>query len=473
MNTSYLLRQQRKSGLCCSAGRSAAMLLQSRLSLSNGTSRGGRDRLRKVVNSASRRSRFLYGILLVVAFVFICIAENAFIQYLEPVSSSTGTSCNRKLRSSEVKAALAELDQEKSPDMESPDTDSEADATSEKKNLDENSKPDDVPDKPAEEKIPDEKPKLEPPNKKVESPPKEVQSQNVEKTASEAKTPDEKAEPKAPDQTSPEKVESNVAVSSPPWESFGCGKSHPILSCQKSRVRSLLDQFRVPNENDFKRLVALRQRHAKCAIVDAVDKVAAKIHGAEIDAADVVVRVNEAMSTGDGRVRGKRVADVVIANSRVSRCPTLSRDSSVLVLRVGEPTDVDKVFVMDCHNRYRTKTFYVSSEVKKAASTVSLQYQSKLHLKAESDVPTTGLIAVAWALPLCDEVHFYGFGFDGPDGKFTYFSEDVNSDKLKPFQLVDYDVEHAVLKEMAKGKFVDEIKDLPSSKTYGKVIVHE
>ncbi|XP_065834254.1 CMP-N-acetylneuraminate-beta-galactosamide-alpha-2,3-sialyltransferase 1-like [Oscarella lobularis] len=232
---------------------------------------------------------------------------------------------------------------------------------------------------------------------------------------------------------------------------FGCHSKHPLLMCRnhikgesndvvEAGIRHWRRQF--ANDTDFVRHSQLHRRHDTCALVGSSYNLMKHEFGDEIDAHDLVVRLNDPPVKGFENHVGRRPADISIYNLAVAKarnCAKPPRNESLMVhcsFTFTNP-DVSSVklqadarCVSETWKKYGLKTLTLSKYVLFTAErALTYMYQRAGKKKSSKTMKAScGMRSIIFLLPLCRNLHLYGFGGTEDDEPYKYYVKILTRD---------------------------------------------
>ena len=266
---------------------------------------------------------------------------------------------------------------------------------------------------------------------------------------------------------------------------FLCTGTRPLLLCTDRVVAHGLDrvkwwQYRLANDSDYASF--LGRRHDTCALVGSSYSLKKKKYGAEIDAHDVVVRINDPPVKGYESHVGRRPADISIFNMELSRlrkkCARPSHSRSLLVqcsFAWNQPKDRKKLSsnaqcVDVTWKKFGVKTFIMSKYMFSIADR-ALEYERvRKSTKSVQLKPSCGLRSIIFLLHLCRNLHVYGFGGTKANEPYKCYSKESTSHSYWT-ALHDFAGERRFIDAFASGKLNRTELGL-SWNGIGKLIVH-
>ena len=238
-------------------------------------------------------------------------------------------------------------------------------------------------------------------------------------------------------------------------------------------------QHRLANDSDYTSF--LGRRHDTCALLGSSYSLMKRKYGVDIDAHDVVVRINDPPVRGYETHVGRRPADISFFNMALpkKRCVRPPHNRSVLVqcsFAGDHPTATKKsTSNAECAkvawDRFGVKTFVMSEYVFLIARR-ALEYE-RVHKSTKSVLlkPSCGFRSVIFMLHLCRNLHLYGFGGTTANEPYKYYSN-VSTSFSYETALHDFAGEKRFIDAFASGKLDRTEFDL-SWDGIGKLIVHE
>mmetsp|Transcript_63218 Transcript_63218/g.150769 ORF Transcript_63218/g.150769 Transcript_63218/m.150769 type:complete len:740 (-) Transcript_63218:59-2278(-) len=167
-------------------------------------------------------------------------------------------------------------------------------------------------------------------------------------------------------------------------------------------------------------------RHT-CAVVSSSGVLQAHEHGADIDSADIVIRFNDAPTSGFesnvGRKDVMRLMNNLFASELLAnRSSTLEEDVTYVVFPISEQEIADTAKVQHLHPN--VEIYSADMGLQRAVTTAlrSLYPASWFQLgQSGSDwVATTGAAGMIIALSICSEVHAYGMASSALEHEYPY-----------------------------------------------------
>ena len=280
---------------------------------------------------------------------------------------------------------------------------------------------------------------------------------------------------------------------------LGCQSKQPLLLCRNHIAAKSDDvvearvphwRYRLANETDFVRQPQLRRRHDKCALVGSSYNLMKHEFGDEIDAHDLVIRLNDPPVNGFEKHVGHRPADISIYNFLVARkqgCAKPPRNGSLMVhcsfypykkARNVNPDwlanmQADIQCVSDTWKKYGLKTFTMSKYVLSTAQRALTYMNEQAGKKTSATVKAScGMRSITFLLPLCRNLHLYGFGGTHNDEPYKYYLKVSTRDFYKRAPH-DFLQETRFIDALASGRLnQSEFFGQSSQEIIGRLIVH-
>eukprot|EP00873_Tetraselmis_striata_P013619 jgi/Tetstr1/433883/TSEL_023063.t1 len=216
-----------------------------------------------------------------------------------------------------------------------------------------------------------------------------------------------------------------------------------------------------------------RQRSWRtCALVGNSGSLLAARHGAAIDAADVVLRFNEAPTLGLEAHVGNRTTHRMLnhvwargyADSKAVRPGfrlrqgyhplepnvTLLVNACVPARYCSLPRDFAQLHARMAAVRPDVQVAYTSKRVVGAANRLLSIYGSCVYAGARqrAPAPTTGLAAMVLLLKLCQSVTLYGMGERQPGAAYHYYDQGHGTTIRQGFRAHDFQLERSLLRDL-------------------------
>ncbi|KAG5282954.1 hypothetical protein AALO_G00036600 [Alosa alosa] len=163
-----------------------------------------------------------------------------------------------------------------------------------------------------------------------------------------------------------------------------------------------------------------------CSVVGNSGNLKKSHYGRLIDASDFVIRINKGPTKGfEQDVGSKTTHRIIYPESAVD-----VDNSTHLVLVAFKPLDLEWLLNVFTTHRVRHTYTHVKSTIKANTSMVMvfnpsfMQYVHEAWLKKQGPQPSTGFLAVVFALHICDQVRVFGFGAD-KDGTWDHYFERI------------------------------------------------
>ena len=145
---------------------------------------------------------------------------------------------------------------------------------------------------------------------------------------------------------------------------LSCYGGHSILTCSNN-ARNYDDLYnnaaQFATDNDFVNEPLLRRVHDTCAVVGSSGNLLNYEFGAEIDAHDIVFRINLPPMKGYEKYVGSRKGDVLVLNYLKSHWPCHNPKHFILTCHRHPAAYAD--FVRTCRTRYGRKTYGMAPRV--------------------------------------------------------------------------------------------------------------
>ncbi|XP_065833856.1 type 2 lactosamine alpha-2,3-sialyltransferase-like [Oscarella lobularis] len=266
-----------------------------------------------------------------------------------------------------------------------------------------------------------------------------------------------------------------------------CTGARPLLRCPAADRRRMLDrvklwQYRLANDADYASF--LGRRHDTCALVGSSYSLMKKTYGVEIDAHDVVVRINDPPVVGYETHVGRRPADISIFNTALAghrKCPIPPHNRSLLVqcsFTWNQPNHNERAKTTSntqcidvIWKKFGVKTFVMSRYVFSIAER-ALEYERvRKSTKSVRLKPSCGLKSIIFLLHLCRNLHVYGFGGTTANEPYKYYSNESTSNSYQT-ALHDFAGEKRFIDAFANGK-LDRTEFGLSWNGIGKLLVHQ
>lgn len=177
----------------------------------------------------------------------------------------------------------------------------------------------------------------------------------------------------------------------------------------------------------------------KCAVVGNGSSLSGSSHGSLIDSFPIVIRMTRAPIQGFERDVGTRTTHHILYSKLISD-PHWDRHAQVIHYTV-KPYEVCKLSEI-----FHTGDFSKTARQIKVIHPEFIEYVNKQWLRGQSIQPSTGMMAIALALHLCDEVDAFGFGTNR-SGHWQHY---YNSEVLKHSRFHSIHGEDIATKELAK-----------------------
>eukprot|EP00118_Oscarella_pearsei_P020126 m.216870 g.216870 ORF g.216870 m.216870 type:complete len:368 (+) comp39878_c0_seq9:22-1125(+) len=219
------------------------------------------------------------------------------------------------------------------------------------------------------------------------------------------------------------------------WEIGGCDKPSSLVLCREHKTfldaaqsRNRIDAELIAtacfaDKNDFvSPRSLLGRRHDRCAVVGSSGNILRYDYGAEIDAHDMVVRININPSKLKGYEKhvGSRLGDILFFGKSAIKmtnggCLALDSDRPYLLLKFNDLNTYRKDFTSvyrDCWQRYKQKMLTITSGFRENADAIARDLRQKCGRKKTAASLTAGMRAIVFSMHICRSVTLYGFGLN-------------------------------------------------------------
>ncbi|XP_062508953.1 uncharacterized protein LOC134185187 [Corticium candelabrum] len=224
------------------------------------------------------------------------------------------------------------------------------------------------------------------------------------------------------------------------WKELGCQSTTPLFLCQITKGAS--STLSLPDKSVFSRYRFLNAKsRSSCALVGSSGKLLKQRYGDEIDAHDVVIRINDAPIYPYQKYVGKRVPDVSIINrsiGKAGKCLQNIRKETMIVQYYHQRgiSQIDRL----CSKH--GPVFAISQHIITSTFNLMSNFRKFYHIKS-ARYSTSGMYAVVFSLHLCSELDIYGFGFASGE-LYSYYR-----DMYKFRHVHDYNLETRVLESLS------------------------
>ncbi|XP_062509675.1 uncharacterized protein LOC134185809 isoform X2 [Corticium candelabrum] len=190
------------------------------------------------------------------------------------------------------------------------------------------------------------------------------------------------------------------------WQEVGCESARPLLLCR--RTKSTGSTLSLADKSVFSNISLLNVRPRSCALVGSSGRLLNRTYADDIDAHDVVIRVNDAPVHPYEKYVGKRIPDVAFINRAVARPGKCLKtvNKQTLIVQCYHQDGISKV-TSSCSTH--GPVFAISQHLIDTTFRIVSTYRKKHHITVVQ-YSTAGMYAVIFSLHLCNELDIYGFG---------------------------------------------------------------
>ncbi|XP_076813302.1 CMP-N-acetylneuraminate-beta-galactosamide-alpha-2,3-sialyltransferase 2-like [Clavelina lepadiformis] len=232
------------------------------------------------------------------------------------------------------------------------------------------------------------------------------------------------------------------------------------IGMDTGKLMHKLFDFGIPEKNPFYRSnKEISEKCRRCAVVGNSGNLKSSNYGKEIDSHDFIIRMNRAPTTGfENDVGSKTTHRFMYPESAIKYLPK----GVSFVLTPFKPLDI-KWLLSALTTGEITKTYAaVPNKVICDKSKIIvinpgfIKYIYDRWTQHNGRYPSTGMLAVIYALHECDEVELYGFGADN-NGNWHHYWEELPktlSGAFKSTGVHDSEWEKTILQHLEKNEFI-------------------
>ncbi len=182
-------------------------------------------------------------------------------------------------------------------------------------------------------------------------------------------------------------------------------------------AEGMLSRFRPTPSPAF----ATFAKRRRCAVVGPSRNLVSSNYGAQIDAHDVVIRINRAPTAGFESDVGVTTTHHLMWPKRELREPEFDRSAFLLMTPITAGIE----------DLFSWMRYVVEDELRWGTERVNVvhpefvKYLDDKWTRGEGAYPSTGFIALMLAVHVCDEVDVFGFGADASGRWDHYYEEDL------------------------------------------------
>lgn len=210
----------------------------------------------------------------------------------------------------------------------------------------------------------------------------------------------------------------------------------------------------IPGEDDFMDSSPTRCR--TCSVVGNSGNLRSSGYGPQIDAAEFVIRINQAPTEGFEQDVGYRTTHhVMYPESAID----LKSDSTSLLLAPFKTLDLEWIISALTNGNITYTYMPVMPRIKANKDKVLvynpafLKYVHETWLDGHGRYPSTGFLSLVFALHICDEVKVFGFGADQFGNWHHYWEENTLGRAFRHTGVHDGDYEYNITQLLSdKGK---------------------
>ncbi|XP_029976973.1 CMP-N-acetylneuraminate-beta-galactosamide-alpha-2,3-sialyltransferase 1-like [Salarias fasciatus] len=168
-----------------------------------------------------------------------------------------------------------------------------------------------------------------------------------------------------------------------------------------------------------------------CAVVGNSGNLNGSSYGSLIDGHDIVIRMNRGLTKGYEEDVGKKTTHHVMYPQSAMRLDNSSR----LVFVPFNIYDLQWIInlfssLFHLENRAKSSNRIANKDLVMILNPAFMRYVHEAWLDKKGRYPSTGFIAVALSMQMCDEINVFGFGADR-DGNWNHYFEQIKNKKLR------------------------------------------